>query len=214
MDPMVRVMIQTIRHLLYSCTGRGVRSTLTSLRLGMGIPFFSHRLLPTLRLNRVLSLLPVEGRHLFQDDGNGHFFDGAGGQFATGTIVYATGVCAITYVAAPANLAVLTINYTAWLNITQAYNPLPPVTNELIGTGNTVLLAFSHTVAQPPIVPGTLVVDAGASGDYQDNGAGGFNEAVYGEAYSAGSASLLTFAHTLATTPVIPKSVFLYKTGV
>jgi hypothetical protein len=149
-----------------------------------------------------------------QDDGHGHFFDGAGGQFASGTINYATGVCAITYVTAPANLAVLTINYTASLNITSAYTPLPPVTNELVGTGNTVLTAFTHTTAQNPIVPGTLVVDAGASGVYHDDGAGNFLQQFYGEAYSAGSASLVTFAHTLATTPAIPKSVFLYKTGV
>jgi hypothetical protein len=57
-------------------------------------------------------------------------------------------------------------------------------------------------------------VDAGASGVYHDDGAGNFLQQYYAEAYSAGSASLLTFAHTLATPPAIPKSVFLYKTGV
>jgi hypothetical protein len=149
-----------------------------------------------------------------QDDGNGHFFDGAGGQFASGTINYATGVSSITYITVPSNLAVLTINYTAWLNITSTYTPLPPITNELVGTGTGSALSFSHTTAQKPIVPGTLVVDAGVSGVYQDNGAGAFNQQFYGEAYSAGSASLVTFAHSLATTPAIPKSVFIYVTGV
>jgi hypothetical protein len=158
--------------------------------------------------------LTCPGSASLQDDGNGHFFDGAGGQFASGTINYATGVCAITYVTAPANLAVLTINYTAWLNITSTYTPLPPVLNELVGTGTGAALTFSHTTAQNPIVPGTLVVDAGVSGVYQDNGAGAFNQAFYAEAYSAGSASLLTFTHTLATPPAIPKSLFIYVTGV
>lgn len=103
------------------------------------------------------SVTITAGSVVATDDGSGNL---TGSGVSSGSINYTTGAATITYVAAPASGAAITVNYSQGANIT----------GESVGAAGST--TYSHTMASVPVLLNSVAVLIGGSLVANDDGFG------------------------------------------